>query len=86
MTWLSSRETREARTAAQLAEDEEQRHRRDCFQCIKAVRQRHPDDRCAEGRELDAAKRETAARLRQERELDKAPIPGQEALFDIEAS
>jgi len=83
MTWLGTRETREARIAAQAAEADEKEHRRDCVTCIRAVRQRQPESRCDAGRELDKARRETAAQLKRERDLDKLPIPGQEPLFEV---
>lgn len=77
MTWLGTRETREARFEAQQADSEEREHRRGCIDCIRAVRQRKPGDRCAEGRQLAGTKQETARRYAEEHELDKAPIHGQ---------
>jgi hypothetical protein len=81
MTWLGTRETREARFEAQQADSEEREHRRGCIDCIRAVRQRKPGDRCVEGRQLAGAKQQTPRRYAEERELDKAPIPGQAPLF-----
>lgn len=83
MTWLGTREAREARFAAQAAETDEKAHRRDCITCIRAVRERRPEDRCGAGREMDKIRRETAARLKRERDLDKLPIPGQEPLSEV---
>lgn len=78
MTYLGTRETREAAKRASAAERE---HRGGCIACIRATRHRRPDGRCAEGSRLLGAKREADAQLKTERELDKIPIPGQEALF-----
>jgi hypothetical protein len=85
MTWLGSRETREARLAAQEADDAARQHQHFCIECTRAARQRRPADRCAEGRKLAEVKRQAAEQLRAERKLDKLPAPGQEPLFGLDA-
>ena len=86
MTWIGTRETREARGLANEADADDRQHRSECFTCQRATRQRDPAGRCADGVRLADAKREAAARLRKERELDKMPNPDQAPLFDMETA
>jgi hypothetical protein len=81
MTWLGSRQTRAAREDLRAAEDAEAEHVTNCIACTRAVRQRVPADRCADGKALLAEKRAADKRWREERKLDKAVPPGQQALW-----
>ena len=45
---------------------------------------RKPTERCAQGIKLDRAKKDTAAQLRAERDLDRQPSPDQEPLFALD--
>jgi len=81
MTWLGSRQTREAREDMRAAKDAEAEHRRDCIACTRAVSHRAPGDRCGEGRKLLREARDAEKRWREERELDKAVPEGQGALW-----
>lgn len=81
MTWLASRETREARWAAEDADLAEREHRHHCPECTRAIRMRKPAERCITGIKLAREKKDTAAQLKAERELDRQPAPDQEPLF-----
>ena len=80
-----SRQTREARAEAAAAAKAEREHARSCIQCQRAARRRNPDERCLLGMGALVAKECTAAQLRKEQELDKAEIPGQGELFEVDA-
>jgi hypothetical protein len=85
MAIWENRELREAREAAQAADAAWKRHHRDCITCTRAKRERKLQDMCTPGWKAWADRRDTAAELNKQRELDKQPVPGQEALFDMEA-
>jgi hypothetical protein len=81
MTWLGSRQTREAREDLRAAVDAEKEHRTGCIACTRAVSHRAPGDRCGDGKALAAAARDADKRWRDERRLDQAVPPGQATLF-----
>lgn len=56
-------------------------HKAGCPRCSTAQRRRQPGQMCAQGAAAYAAMKDCAARLAQERELDKHPMPGQGELF-----
>lgn len=82
MSYLGTRETREAREVARRVSDAEREHRKRCLACIQATSRRQPGKRCPEGGRLFRAKRDADAQLKTELALDKLPNPNQEALFD----
>lgn len=74
-------ETTMARAAFRAAETTWKGHVLQCPRCTRAVRARHWDELCSAGAADRREMRETRAALDRERALDKAPMPGQEALF-----
>ena len=78
-----SRETTEARFAANAADQAWREHKRDCPRCMAAVRGRQWDQLCAGGGELRTEQTRTARELAENRKLDKLPSPDQEALFPL---
>ena len=69
-----------ARADHSAAEKRWKDHRLGCTTCSTASHSRKSLP-CGYGHELLEDRREAAARLRREQELERAPVPGQEPLF-----
>lgn len=76
-----SRETTEALAAARACGLRWADHARHCPACTRAVRARKPGQCCPDGAVLYEGRRAADAELTRNREADKAPLPGQAALF-----
>jgi hypothetical protein len=76
-----SMETTLARIEARKAEEDWQDHRLGCAPCVNAVRRRQLGWMCRAGSAIYRARNAAAKELVRQRELDKQPSPGQEALF-----
>ena len=77
-----SRETAEARFAADAADRKWKTHQGICGACAHAASRAFPrTEPCREGSGLRTMARNAAAALKRSRELDKQPTPGQEAMF-----
>lgn len=70
-----------ARAAFRAAEADWKDHVRHCPRCCRAARSRHWDSLCGAGTSRRQDLRDTRSAVEQERELDKAPMPGQEPLW-----
>jgi hypothetical protein len=73
-----------ARAAAESADRRWRQHRPECPKCSSAQRARAPGMMCGAGRKLYDDMKACQADLVRERELDKLPLPGQQALFTIQ--
>ena len=76
-----SRETTLAAAEVRHQETAWKSHRQHCPRCSRAARSRQWDGLCASGAEIRAAIGRAREGLKHSRELDKQPVPGQEALF-----
>jgi hypothetical protein len=74
-------ETSLASARARAAEKAWKDHYRQCPRCVRVIGSRAWDDLCRDGAELRGEHQEAAASLVVNRQLDKQPAPGQEALF-----
>lgn len=74
-----SKETTDARYAARDAERAWKEHKQNCPWCMFPQGQRNP---CAAGKPLRDGMRDAQAEARHQRELDKAPMAGQQSLFE----
>ena len=78
-----SRQATEARAERDYRRERWLDHQRDCLQCSEAARKRTPRAMCAQGWEVNAVYAEAQAALSDEIRADKAPAPGQRALFAV---
>jgi hypothetical protein len=74
-------ETTLANAEARAAEGRWKWHKQGCPQCSTAQRARKPTQMCPAGGGLYSERTAALGELIRQRELDKAPIPGQEMLF-----
>jgi hypothetical protein len=70
-----------AAAAADAAKRAWKQHQAQCAGCTKGSTSRGSSTRCAAGKQLRAAAVTAVAEMERERQADKAPDPGQEALF-----
>lgn len=70
-----------ARAESADAERRWREHKAVCPRCSTAQRRRQQGQMCGQGAGVYSAMKSAAARLAQERELDKQPVPGQGELF-----
>lgn len=76
-----SYETTIASAKARAAGHEWKAHRQGCAGCTAAARARKWDGLCALGTTLHHNHRAAQIQLAENRQLDKAPVPGQEAML-----
>jgi hypothetical protein len=76
-----SRETTEARIAANVAAEGWKAHRQDCPECGRAVRTRKWHEVCVRGAILRKESQDADRQLAVERRLDRLPSPDQPPLF-----
>jgi hypothetical protein len=76
-----SYETTIASAKARAAEHEWKAHRQGCAACTAGARARKWDRLCALGTTLHHNHRAARIQLAENRRLDKAPVPGQEAML-----
>ena len=81
MTYLGTLSTRLARQDLARARADVRLHDQACVTCASAARRRDQEERCAEGQALAAAVTGAAEALAAEVAADRAPAPGQEALW-----
>ena len=81
MTYLGTMQTRLARQDLARARADVRLHDQACVTCACAARRRDQSERCAEGQALAAAVTGAAEDLAAEVAADRAPAPGQEALW-----
>lgn len=76
-----SRETTLARGLLRAADSAWAAHTAHCPACKLAARARARDKTCDDGADLLAARTAAAAEVRENAELDRRPIPGQQTLL-----
>jgi hypothetical protein len=76
-----SRETTEARHAASQAAGKWTAHLSGCARCSTAARRGQWHELCQEGQPIRLAKNSADRALKENRELDRQPAPGQQAMF-----
>jgi hypothetical protein len=81
VTYLGTLSTRLARQDLARARADVRLHDQACVTCASAARRRDQEERCADGQALAAAVTGAAEALAAEVAADRAPAPGQEALW-----